>query len=96
MKSFIKDPDADLDYTIDWSDWLSGGEQLSTSVWSISTTDVLSPLTKHDPSNTSVLATIWLAGGALQQSYIVTNEITTNSTPSRTEERSFMIVMRVR
>jgi len=35
MTTFIKDPDAVLDYSVDWSKWLAG-DQIQTSAWSVS------------------------------------------------------------
>ena len=35
MTTFIKDPDAVLDYSVDWSKWLTGME-IVTSAWSVS------------------------------------------------------------
>ena len=34
MKGFVKDPDATLDYSFDWSPWL-GTDTISTSQWFI-------------------------------------------------------------
>ena len=33
----VKDPDAIIVYTIDWSDWLPGTSNISTSTWTLST-----------------------------------------------------------
>lgn len=81
--TFSKDPNAVLDYAVDWSRWLAGDE-ISTSEWTVP-----GGLTKVSDSMTTTKATVWLSGGTAGQSYIVTNRITT--TGSRTEERSFTI-----
>jgi hypothetical protein len=81
--TFTKDPNAVLDYSIDWTRWLAG-DQIATSEWIIP-----SGLTKMADSKTSTSATVWLSGGSVGQSYTVTNRITTAA--GRTEDRSFTI-----
>lgn len=81
--TFTKDPNAVLDYTIDWTRWLSG-DQIATSEWLVAT-----GLTKVADSKTASSATVWLSGGPAGQSYTVTSRITT--TGGRTEDRSFTI-----
>jgi len=81
--TFTKDPNAVLDYSIDWTRWLAG-DQIAASEWIVP-----SGLTKMADSKTSTSATVWLSGGTAGQSYIVTNRITTAA--GRTEDRSFTI-----
>jgi fructosamine-3-kinase len=81
--TFTKDPNAVLDYSIDWTRWLAG-DQIAASEWIVA-----SGLTKMADSKTSTSATVWLSGGTAGQSYIVTNRITTAA--GRTEDRSFTI-----
>ena len=82
--TYIKDPDAVLDYTLDWSSWLADGETISTSSWTVE-----AGITEDSDTNTSTNATIWLSGGTDGSSYIVTNRITTSE--SRTDDRSVKI-----
>ena len=84
MTTFIKDPNAILDYSIEWSKWLAG-DQIATSEWS--TSDQSFGATGG--SNTATRTTVWLSGGAVGQSYTVTNQITTVG--GRTDDRSFTI-----
>jgi len=84
MTTFIKDPDAVLDYSVDWSKWLAG-DQIQTSAWTVSDPG----LEAAEDSNTGTRATVWLSSGAVGQSYTVTNRITTSG--GRTDERSFAI-----
>lgn len=81
--TFTKDPNAVLDYTIDWTRWLAG-DQIAASEWLVPT-----GLTKVADSKTASSATVWLSGGTAGQSYPVTNRITTAG--GRTEDRSFTI-----
>ena len=81
--TFTKDPNAVLDYSIDWTRWLAG-DQIATSQWIVP-----SGLTKMADSKTASSATVWLSGGSVGQSYTVTNRITTAA--GRTEDRSFTV-----
>jgi len=84
MTSFTKDPDAILDYSIEWSKWLAG-DQIQKSAWTVSDP----ALEAANDSNTPTRTTVWLSGGGAGQSYTVTNRITTSG--GRTDERSFTI-----
>jgi hypothetical protein len=81
--TFIKDPNATLDYAVDWSRWLAGDE-IAASAWIVP-----AGLTMVSETSTATTATVWLAGGAAGQSYTVTNRITTVA--GRIEDRSFII-----
>lgn len=84
MTTFIKDPDAVLDYSVNWSKWLAG-DQIETSTWFVSDP----ALQLSDDLNTTTKTTAWLAGGVAGQSYTVTNRIATSG--GRTDERSLVI-----
>ena len=87
-QSFVKDPDATLDYQVDWTTWLSGdSDTISSSTWTISG----SGLTEDSSSNTTQVATIWLSGGTEGSSYEVTNRIITAN--GRTADRTIYIVI---
>lgn len=66
-----KDPDAVLDYSIDWTAWLNG-DTISASSW-----DVPEGIVKDSDTNDTTSATVWLSGGTAGQSYVLTNHITT-------------------
>lgn len=83
---FTKDPDAVLDYTINWATWL-GNDTISTSAW---TPD--SGITVDSDTNTTTTATVWLSGGTVGTSYAVTNHIVTAA--GREDDRT--ITVRVR
>lgn len=99
---FQKDPNAILDYTVDWSAWLASGETISTSTWTASTGITIA--TTPAPSNTGTTATVWLSGGTVnggeelgvsggisQRAYRVTNRITTSA--GRTDDRSIFVAV---
>ncbi len=86
--SFIHDPDAVLDYEIDWSAWL-GTDTISSSTWTVP-----SGLTEDSSTNTTTTATIWLSGGTEGTRYEVVNHIVTAG--GREEDRTIQIVVRER
>lgn len=85
---FIKDPEAELDYTIDWSEWLDT-DTIASSSW-----DVPTGLTATDDDSTSTTATVWLSEGVDNHNYTITNTIVTAG--GRTDSRSFEIKIRER
>jgi hypothetical protein len=82
---FYKDPDAVLDYTFDWSDWLTGVETIASYDITAET-----GITVDSDSNDTDSVTVWLSGGTASVKYTVGCEITTNSVPARTDERSMV------
>ncbi len=86
LKTFIKDPDATLDYAFDWSEWLQESETISTY-----TLTVESGITKEGDNEADGIVTVWLSGGTIGTTYIITCKVTTNL--SRTDERSAEIIM---
>ncbi|MGD9099824.1 MAG: hypothetical protein PVF45_05035 [Anaerolineae bacterium] len=88
MDTFYKDPDAKLDYVIDWSSWL-GSDTIQTSAWTVA-----SGLTEESNSKTDTTATVWLSGGTAGKTYRVTNHIVTVG--GREDDRSFWIVVQER
>jgi hypothetical protein len=93
--SYIKDPDAVLDYKFDWkastngtgsSDWLASGETISSHTITEDTGITVDSSSLTD-TNTSV--TVWLSGGTAGTDYDVACKITTSA--SRTDERTITI-----
>jgi hypothetical protein len=83
-----KDPNAVLDYVIDWgSKWLEAGDEISTSIWTVPT-----GITKDSDSKTTTTTTIWLSGGTDGESYDIVNRIVT--TGGRTDDRTITIIVR--
>jgi len=85
---FTKDPNAVLDYTWDWSDWLDADTISSSS------TTVETGLTEDSESHTTTTVTVWLSGGTPGEDYEVTNRIVTAG--GRTEDRTIVILVRER
>lgn len=84
MQSFTKDPDSVLDYMNDWSAWLDD-DTITASSWTASSDEI----TIDSNSFTDTTATVWLSGGTIGSSYILTNHIATLA--GREEDRSFKI-----
>jgi hypothetical protein len=86
-----KDPDAVLDYTLDWGatgdPWLSG-DTIATATWTLD-----AGLTKVSESATATAATIWLSGGIAGSTYRVSCRIVTTNSIPRVEDRSFRVVV---
>lgn len=88
-QQFVKDPSDELDYKVDWSEWLAGSspvDTIATSTWTVD-----AGITKDSDSNTTTDATIWLSGGTAGRTYHVTNRIVTAG--GRTAERSIYIAV---
>ena len=83
-----KDPDATLDYDIDWSAWL-GQDTIAGSVWTVP-----AGLTSVLEENTTTKASIWLTGGTAARNYTITNTITTAG--GRVQSRSVRLPCRER
>ena len=80
-----KDPNAVLDYTLDWSAYLTPLVDVITSVtWILS-----SGLTKVSQSNTTTTATAFVSGGVLGNTETLTCRITTAA--GRTDDRTVLL-----
>jgi len=93
----VKDPDAELDYSIDWSLWLATGETISASVWTVpagitESTDSNQVKDPAIPGGTSTV--IWLHGGTAGEDYEIANKITTSA--YRVDERTICVKVRER
>lgn len=86
--TFEKDPNAVLDYPIDWSDWLDS-DTISTSAWTVEP-----GITEDSSSNTTTVATIWLSGGTAGETYSITNTIVTAG--GRTNDQTITIEVKNR
>lgn len=95
-KSFTKDPNARLDYTIRWSKWLRPGDSIASVTWEITSGD--GELTigsgAYAPSLEVTLATVWLEDGTAGADYTVRARATT--TRGRIDDRSFVVQVRER
>jgi hypothetical protein len=88
-KRFVKDPNAVLDFVIDWSAWL-GVDTIHTDAPDCTWT-VPVGITSDLQTNTTTKATIWLSGGTLGAEYDLVNRIVTAG--GRTEDCTITIVI---
>jgi len=73
-----KDTEAQLVYTLDWSDWLPQGDSLSTVNWSITArANDPDPLEIESSGINGTKTYVELSNGQEGKSYIVTARITT-------------------
>ena len=89
MASFIKDPDATLDFVFDWSDWLATGETIASQ-----DVTVEDGLTKGSVTESSGQVTVRLSGGTVNTRYSVACKITTSS--GQIDERTMSILVKNR
>ena len=87
-----KDPEATLDYSLDWSTWMPSGDSVNTSSWAVT-----SPAGDSDPivvssnSKSNDICTAVLTGGTAGNSYTITNTIATvNNIGDRRNFRIFV------
>ena len=88
MSFLLKDPEAALDYAVDWGADYLGGDALVASAWTVS---------PDEPGGIAVVrsrfdlltATVEVAGGVPGKIYRVTNHVTTES--GREDSRSIML-----
>ncbi len=103
--TFIKDPEAVLDYKFDWapltngsgdSNWLQAGETISTKTITVSPAVAVTGLTVDSSAitDTSTSVTVWLSKGTDYTDYQVSCKIVTNA--PRTDERTITICVRNR
>ena len=85
----IKDPQAVLDFRVDWSAWLADGDAIDTSNWTVP-----EGITQASATHDDTTATIWLSGGTLGETYSLTNRITTEQ--GRTDDRTIRVSVRDR
>ena len=84
-KTFYKDPDAVLDYALDWTAWL-GTDTIVTTIWTVE-----NGITKVTDAAGAKIMTLWLSGGTPGTSYTVAGKIVTAG--GRTDERTLQIVV---
>lgn len=90
MTAFKKDPDARLDYTVDWTLWLAPvADAIASAVWLPS-----AGITVSAPTFNANSATAWATGGVIGNDEFMTCRITTSA--GRIDDRTvfFKIVPR--
>lgn len=85
--SFLFDPQARLDFHIDWTAWLAG-DVLTASTWDA---DPAGIVTIDATSFTATVATVWVLGVALTGFVALRNHITTQE--GRQEDRTITLYL---
>jgi len=81
--TWIHDPNAILDYSVDWSDWL-GSDTIASVTWTVPT-----GIVKASQAETTTTATAWISGGTAGTEYAVACKIVTAG--GRTDERTIIL-----
>jgi hypothetical protein len=91
VTTFVKDPNSTLDYRFDWADFLEAdSDTIDTSEIIADTGTVEEPgIVVDSDEHDTTSATVWLSGGAVGETYAVTNRITTAG--GRTDDRTIRI-----
>jgi hypothetical protein len=90
MKTFVKDPDAILDYSFDWGPWLVN-DTITSSTWIVESGITVVP---GSELFTDTVTTLFLQDGTVDAGYEVTNRVVTAA--SRTDERTILIRIKQR
>jgi hypothetical protein len=90
MEIFVKDPDSTVDYGISWgAGYLSRGEIISSSSWSIFPIQIGGLEIEGSPTFTETQASVFVKGGIERGLYRLTNRIITSK--GRTDERTLTL-----
>lgn len=100
--TYKKDPQSTLDFAFDWkpltngqsgavSDWLASGEGIASH-----TITAQAGMTVDASAEANGIVTVWLSGGTSNTDYLITCQITTDSSPARVDERSIVVECRER
>jgi hypothetical protein len=93
MAKFVKDPNALLDYKVDWGDWLLNDAIVSA----IAFTDTLASAQTSGlriastTISASAAVVVWLSAGVLDTEYTITSRIWTSA--GRRNDESFTVVI---
>lgn len=87
----MKDPDAVLDYSVNWAQWLDTDEIITSQSVSVSPVTDTRPMQvdRSELDSTGTIVVAWVSGGETGQRYRLTFQITTDA--GRTDERSMNI-----
>lgn len=88
----LKDPEAVLDYAVDWTGWLQDGETITSASWTIP--DGLTQPPTQPASVDGGRTIVWLAGGTDRQTYRPSVHVTTSA--GRQDDRTIEISVRPR
>lgn len=76
VQPYEKTPGEKLDYSRDWTDWLTEADTISTSTWTVLP---LGPTLSGPQITGGKITSTLIDGGAVGEIYTLTNEITTTN-----------------
>ena len=88
----IFDPQAQLDFAVDWTAWLQSGETITDATWTIPTG--LTAVSGKPAAIVGGKAVVWVQGGTEGSRYLLTVHITTSA--GRQDDRSIQLDCRQR
>ncbi len=88
MAIYLKDPSSSVDYSVDWSEWLSASEAIVSTTWSIDPAGVLAPTLGAETAS-GTTRSVFVSGGTLGERYRLSCHIQTDG--DRTADRSVII-----
>ncbi len=103
MSSFLKDPQSELDFAVDWAakppngPWLDDGETITSFAVTadegitVGTGTRAPALTTSESGRVNGAVTVWLAGGTVGARYNIACRVTTNA--GRTDERTIRVTV---
>jgi hypothetical protein len=87
--SYVKDPDARLDYAFDWSAWLEEGETIVSQSFTVTLGDV----EVDTDAELDGVVTVWLAGGTVGKAKVTCHIVTSLG---REDDRTMSITIKER
>lgn len=92
-KETVKDPQAVLDYSFYWKDWLAEiGDSIATLTASVVNPPAVAiPMVIVSKSHFDGIVTVFVSGGTVGKKHALNCRITTTSTPTRTDERTLYV-----
>ena len=91
MSAFLKDPEAVLDYVVDWTAYLAVAETVASAVVTVPAGITLNP-TPRATVVASPTVTFWLSGGTEGTDYPIVCRVTTSS--GRVDDHTLRILVR--
>lgn len=92
--SFVKDPDAVLDFAWSWASWVAEDETIDDATVVIVGASETTDLVIDSVGNTDTVVTAWLSAGDAGEHYSLTCHITTNQ--GRQDDRTIKLTIRER
>ena len=73
----VKDATAELQYGMDWKEWLELGDEVVTTTWAVETTGTSVALVANDGGQLDSVALVTITGGTVGEIYTVRNTVET-------------------